>query len=525
VSTLAGSGAVGGADGVGAAASFNFSTVGDAGVVAGVAVDANGTIYVADGGNHLIRSVSPAGATASPWGSLGVGAWAQGIGSNAYFQGPTGLAIDATGTYMSVGDTLNVKMRKYAIAAGNIVYTHSGVTQGGYVDGLYNGARWRAPAGSAFGPGGAVWAADAGNHAVRMLSWSLGTTTTVAGGNGVGFAEGTAASFSSPVAVSVDGGGRVFICDAGNHAIRVLAPLALGGAVSTIAGRAGACGFSDGPVAPAAFCSPVGIVVDGNGRLWIVDRGNARVRTIDAALATVATVCGSGALSSFDGSCPFASFSSPSGIALSGDALVVTDANRVRVVTCPAAALAAATSPTPTPSPSPSPPSAPVAAPVCAQRITSVVTTTVAGSTSRTAFADGDALAAATLKQPWGVTVIGGTIYWVDQGFARVRALDLGSSTVSTVAGTGVTGSSVNGPALASMLNNPTSVVADPRRPGLLYLTQYSANQVFRLNLTAGTIALLAGNGAPSEASGGLLTSAFHGPTAVMVDSRGVIVV
>ena len=519
VSTLAGSGAAGGVDGTGTVATFNFSLAGAAGIVAGVAAGIDETVYVSDSGSHVIRTVSATGATASPWGLRGVGMLASGVGSSARFFGPTGIAVDTTGRLLAVGDTLNLRLRRLNLTAGSTVSTLSGTgSAGGLLDGRFSNALWRAPAGVAFGASGTVWAADSLNHAVRMVSWVSGTTTTIAGGNGAGFADGAAlgSRFSLPTAVAVDVG-RVFVADTGNHAIRIIAPIMLGGAVATVAGR-GSCGFADGAAAAAAFCAPVGLTIDAGGRLWIVDRDNSRVRTIDSALAFVSTVCGSGVRAVADGACPTASFAAPAGITLSGSSLVITDANRVRVVVC---ALAASPTASPTPSPSPSPSAPPLP---CTVSFTAV-TTRLAGSV--VGFADGAALGTARLEKPWGVTSVGGlngTVFFVDQGSVRLRMLNMTSGIVATVAGNGLQSPpTIDGPALATTLNNPTGTVADPFRSDIVYITQFGANRLFLVNVTARTIAFFAGSGAISESNGNVTVGSFNGPIALAVGNDGTV--
>jgi serine/threonine-protein kinase len=101
VSTLAGSGAAGSANGTGTAASFNEP--------GGLVVDANGNVYVADSGNNEIRMITPAGVVSTLAGSVTAGS-ANGTGTAATFNEPFGLAVDAKGT-VYVGDTFNNEIR------------------------------------------------------------------------------------------------------------------------------------------------------------------------------------------------------------------------------------------------------------------------------------------------------------------------------------------------------------------------------------------------------------------------------
>jgi len=103
VTTLAGSGAVGSADGTGAGASFNHPR--------GIAVDASGTVYVADTGNNTIRRITPAGVVTTLAGTPGATGTADGAGAAASFNGPQGTAVDAAGN-VYVDDTLNDTVRR-----------------------------------------------------------------------------------------------------------------------------------------------------------------------------------------------------------------------------------------------------------------------------------------------------------------------------------------------------------------------------------------------------------------------------
>ncbi|MGJ7500456.1 NHL repeat-containing protein [Variovorax sp. ZT5P49] len=116
VSTLAGSGAAGSANGIGVAASFNRPQ--------GVAVDASGNVYVADGGNvlspnegnNLIRKITPAGVVSTLAGSGAMGS-ADGPGPDASFHTPRGVAVDVSGN-VYVADYWNYKVRKITPVAG-----------------------------------------------------------------------------------------------------------------------------------------------------------------------------------------------------------------------------------------------------------------------------------------------------------------------------------------------------------------------------------------------------------------------
>jgi sugar lactone lactonase YvrE len=102
VTTFAGQATGGFADGVGGAAKFTGP--------AGVAVDAAGNVYVADFNNQRIRKITAAGAVSTLAGS-GVLGFADGVGTAAQFNSPYGIAVDAAGT-IYVGDQGNNRVRR-----------------------------------------------------------------------------------------------------------------------------------------------------------------------------------------------------------------------------------------------------------------------------------------------------------------------------------------------------------------------------------------------------------------------------
>ncbi|MEO5948894.1 MAG: prepilin-type N-terminal cleavage/methylation domain-containing protein [Candidatus Saccharimonas sp.] len=102
VSTLAGSGVAGFADGAGGSAQFNYP--------GGIAVDSSGIVYVADKSNHRIRKITSAGVVSTLAGS-GVAGFADGAGGSAQFYNPSGVAVDSSGN-IYVADRFNNRIRK-----------------------------------------------------------------------------------------------------------------------------------------------------------------------------------------------------------------------------------------------------------------------------------------------------------------------------------------------------------------------------------------------------------------------------
>jgi sugar lactone lactonase YvrE len=279
VSTSAGNGQMGYVDGPGATAQSSAPLA--------VTVDAAGDLYIAEWSNNRIRRISTAGqvTTLAGSGRLPNELYVDGPGSAAGFQQLAGIASDSAGNAF-VSEFGGQRIRRID-SAGNVV-TVAGSYPPGFSDGPGTTAKFLNPAGVAMSPSGALLVADQGNHCIRSVAPD-GTVTTLAGSGSAGYLDGpvVAAQFSSPTGVAVDAAGNVLVADRDNHRIRKLAP---DGTVSTVAGS-GAPGFADGPAGAARFSAPSGVAVDPRGTIWVADSGNSRVRAITG--GAVRSVAGS----------------------------------------------------------------------------------------------------------------------------------------------------------------------------------------------------------------------------------------
>ena len=260
VTTLAGS-TQGYADGQVSVAKFSGPN--------GVAVDGAGTIYVVDQSNHKIRKITPGGNVTTLAGSTS--GLANGQGTAAKFLYPAGVAVDGAGNSY-IAETSNHVIRKIT-PTGNVT-TLAGSTQG-YADGQGSAAKFNSPAGVAADAAGNIYVADQTNNKIRKITPN-GSVTTLAGST-FGFADGqgSAAKFSYPNTLAVDGAGNIYVADYGNHLIRKITP---DGNVTTLAGSTP--GFADGQGSAAKFSSPAGVALDGAGNIYVTDFGNNRIRKI-----------------------------------------------------------------------------------------------------------------------------------------------------------------------------------------------------------------------------------------------------
>lgn len=265
VTTIAGTGSNGSADGVGNMASFNLPN--------GIVVDASGNLYVADTKNCKIRKITPDGTVSTLAGSGAVGK-ADGTGAAASFNYPFDLAIDTAGN-LYVTDQGNELIRK--VTSAGVVTTIAGSGTTGSSDGTGSAAGFSRPTGIAVDASGNCYVADQDNKKIRMITPS-GVVTTLAGGT-TGSADGTgsAAAFNSPNGMTIDASGTLYVTDIPNQLIRKITAK---GVVTTIAGKLGSYGFADGLGTSALFYDPQGIQADAAGNLYVADTYNNSIRKI-----------------------------------------------------------------------------------------------------------------------------------------------------------------------------------------------------------------------------------------------------
>jgi sugar lactone lactonase YvrE len=137
---------------------------------------------------------------------------------------------------------------------------------------------------------GNLYVADTANSIIRKVVVATGAVTTFAGAGSPGSADGSgaAARFSYPYGIASDGAGNLYVADTGNSTVRKIALST--GAVTTVVGKAGQTGSTDGIGGAARFNYPYGIASDGAGTLYVADTGNGTIRKVAIGSATVSTV-------------------------------------------------------------------------------------------------------------------------------------------------------------------------------------------------------------------------------------------
>ena len=303
------------------------------------------------------------------------------------------------------------------------------------------------------------------------------------------------AHLNDPFDLTIDPCGNLVFSDTMNHVIRPID--ARSGNIETIVGN-GHAGFSGdgGPARTATLNEPYGIVFDAKGNLYIADRLNRRVRKVDAATGTIKAFAGDGGkvFSGDGGLAPNASLVEPNGVAVDPqrERLYIADVSdhRIRMV----------------------------------DLRTSVIST-FAGNGKGTASGEGVPALEASIQGARAVKVgTDGTVYVVERQGHRVRAYNLKTGTVSTVAGSGAKGFSMDPvDALKAEFNGPKELAIAP--DGSLLIVDTENHAIRRVDLQAKKVTTIAGNGRlGSEGDGGPPTKArLARPHGVVVARDGTI--
>ena len=320
VSTLAGTGVAGSVDGPAATAQFDQPY--------GVAADSAGNVYVAEPNTHTIRLITPAGVVSTYAGSGFPGYFNGSAGLGSIFSSPQEVLVAHNGDLL-ISDSSNGSIRRVDKNT-TAVTTVAGDGRGGYADGPVATARFETPIGLALDGVGNLYVADA--DAFRLRKIAAGVVSTVAGSGVRGYLDGPAANarFWSPTGLATDAAGNVYIADNVGQRVRKFDPTT--NTVSTLVG-AGVAGYVDGPLAVARVSNPYKLSYNApEDALYLLDRGNARVRKINLRTATISTVAGSGQVGFTDGPALSARFNLPFGLAqTSSTELLIADTNNHRI--------------------------------------------------------------------------------------------------------------------------------------------------------------------------------------------------
>ncbi len=285
---------------------------------AGVAAGPDGTIYVTEVRNHTVRAITPAGmvvtlAGSGPFDSEGAIGFDNGVGTDAHFNRPTGIAVDSKGRIF-VSDTGNHIIRmiepetRRVETFGGRTWTKGHWDAADTMEALFN-----APRGLAIGPDDSLYVADSGNGAIRRIS-EQGVTT---------IAEG----LYSPTGVSVGPDGIIYVIETGTGRVLRIAP---SGRIERLAGS----GVGDtGGLAATAKLRPIEGILAVDGAVFFSDSANYRVRAVSLGSSSqVTTVVGDGRYGSGSGTGDQTRVVLPRGLAKYNNGFVVADSGNNRIV-------------------------------------------------------------------------------------------------------------------------------------------------------------------------------------------------
>ena len=469
-----------------------------------LAIDGQGNIFISDSSNHRIRRVDATTGKISTVAGNGTGGFSQdGIAatsSELYF--PLGIAVDSAGN-LWIADNANNRVRR--VNGAGVITTVAGIgTQGSMGDGgLGTAAQVDHPACVAVDTAGNAYICASYSDKIRRLDATTNIITTVVGGGGQYSFIGdggpdTAASLFSPQDVAIDASGAIYVADYENQRIRRVDPLT--GIINTVAGQVDPEGT--GPVAQAHLANPQALIVGP----WLPETLIAgcisgTVEGIGTTTSAVAVVAGrypqgtaTGQLARFRAS----TFGTVAGIAFDATTSVLyvveSSTNRIDAVT--------------------------VVDPKDADTWTIAPFANTAGAAG---FADGP-VATAMFRSPTGLYLDATThrLYVADTGNHVILAIDLGTSAVTTIAGTPATlgFDGDGGPATSALLYQPQAIATCP--DGDLFIADTGNHRIRRID-AQGAISTVLGNGvADSSGDGGpAATFPVDAPRGLSCDALG----
>jgi cysteine-rich repeat protein len=520
----------------------------------GVTVDVFGNVFIADSINRRILRVDVGTSVVTTIAGNG-SSGATGDGGPATSAGlgyPQGVAVDGLGNVFVTG--IN-RVRRIDGASGLISTVAGGASGSGGDGGPATSAELEYAADVVVDGLGNLFIADRQANRVRRVDASTRIITTFAGGgqppDGLGDdGPATSARLNIPLALALDGAGNLLIAEQNGRRIRRVNSAT--GVIETVAGGGSpGDGIGDnGPAVDAALISPHGIAVGETGDIFIADRGHYRLRKVDASTGDITTVAGVGVRGfAGDGGAALSAEIEPVDVAVDAQGnLIFSDAShRVRDVDVTTGLITtmAGTGSIGHTGDGGSARSASLREPYdvavdskgnlfisewVGHRIRRVdgqtgTITTVAGSgLSGFSGDDGSALLA-TVYYPKGLAVdASDNLYFADERNDRIRRIDGQTGVITTVAGGGSFGLGDNGPATDAVLDRPSDVVIDGS--GNLYIADTDHARIRHVEMATGIITTFAGGGGPDLGDDGPASSArLQAPTGVEFDAGGNLLI
>jgi sugar lactone lactonase YvrE len=255
---------------------------------------------------------------------------ADGTGTAAKFQDPRGIALDVDGNLIVADASQHVIRRVTPMGVATTIAGLPGTS--GFIDATGSAARFNGPIGVAVDPDNNIYVSDKYNNAIRKIT-PAGVVSTIAGSATWGTADGTGSSarFWWPGGITYAPDGKIYIADYSNNRIR---SMTTSGVVTTLAGNT--MGFANGTGTSASFYNPSGLTADQSGNLYVADFANRRVRKIVISSGLVTSIAGNGTAAVVDGTGTDAQFHVPWDLCMlrAGYLLVADrDKNIIRKVT------------------------------------------------------------------------------------------------------------------------------------------------------------------------------------------------
>ncbi|MCL6613782.1 MAG: hypothetical protein K6U03_04055, partial [Firmicutes bacterium] len=251
----------------------------------GITLGPDGTIYIADTNNHVIRRIGTDGiiTTIAGTGEPGYGGDG-GPATEALLDWPSDVAVGPDGS-IYVAEFYNHCLRR--IAPDGIITIVAGTGAPGYSGdgGPAIEARLYFPTAVDVGPDGSIYLTDRGNHRLRRVGPD-GIITTVAGTGMAGYSgdggPAAEAELNSPMGVAAGPDGSIYFTDYANHSLRRIAP---DGIITTVAGT-GTAGYNGdgGPASATMLAWPARVAVGPQGKVYITDTYNSLIRRISLSL-------------------------------------------------------------------------------------------------------------------------------------------------------------------------------------------------------------------------------------------------
>ncbi|MDA2935191.1 IPT/TIG domain-containing protein, partial [Acidobacteria bacterium AH-259-D05] len=498
---------------------------------------AQGTLYVSDGANHVIRLVEPGpGGQVETLAGTGQSGSADGSLSQASFNNPQGIALDNRGN-LWVTDSGNHTIRRINLITGVVETIAGKAGSPDLLDGTGEEARFNSPSGIAIEgdslaqqlerqrrgeppPRVSVVVADTGNGVIRRVKESGEVETVGAVQQSAGRRKGkrdsfglvqAAVSFNEPTGVAVDPFGNIYVTEPDSGQVKAI--------------------LQNGDVASVAqantFVGPKGIVVGERGRVVVAD-ANRAFQQVAYGVPQITSITPDqvsnkgGAVIIIEGK----NFAPDSLVVVAGLVIVDLQIQDTQTISFVSPTLPSGRTTVTVQNRGGLGQSSLLVDAIPLKELPEGQITTVAGGTTFTG--DGsDALAAST-AQPRGIVLDAeGNLYIADTFNARIRKVDAATGIITTVAGSGQRDfSGDGGPATAAALFSPRGVAVDGA--GNLLIADTDNQRIRKVDAITGVITTVAGSGCDSRFDdcqvgdgGPAAAAALFFPRGVVVDGAG----